>query len=188
MPLMRIEHWVFWHYLLDINFHEARFMTQPDTVVSFPGKAEVRKPSSSEQIWGKAVMALGYTAVPVIMVRAQCRLGINATQFNILVQLLEYWRSPERRPFPTKKEIAGRIGLTEKTVQLNMRALEKAALVRREQRKSPAGDWSSNVYHLDGLIERVRKLEPEFSEERRKRAEERRKVETPRGQRGAASP
>lgn len=160
-------------------------MTQPETVVPFPGKTDpAKKVSSNEHIWGKAVMSHGYTAVPVIMVRAQSRLGISATQFNILVQLLEYWRTPERRPFPTKKEIAGRIGLTEKTVQLNIRALEKAGLVRREQRKSAAGDWSSNVYHLDGLIARVRKMEPEFSEERRKKAEERRRVETPKGLRG----
>jgi DNA-binding MarR family transcriptional regulator len=104
-------------------------MTTSDTVVPFPAKAEPRKPSSSEQIWGKAVMSHGYTALPAIMIRAQSRLGINATQFNILVQLLEYWRDPSRRPFPTKKEIAVRIGLTEKTVQLNIRALEKANLV-----------------------------------------------------------
>lgn len=162
-------------------------MTQSETIVPFPGKAETRRASSSEQIWGKAVMAIGYTALPVIMIRAQSRLGINATQFNILVQLLEYWRNPGRRPFPTKKEIAGRIGLTEKTVQLNIRALEKAGLVRREQRKSAAGDWSSNIYHLDGLVERVRKLEPEFTEEKRKRAEDRRKLETPRGRRGTIS-
>jgi hypothetical protein len=157
-------------------------MIQSETVVPFPPKADSpKKVSSTEQIWGKAVMTHGYTAVPVIMVRAQSRLGINATQFNILVQLLEYWRSPERRPFPTKKEIAGRIGLTEKTVQLNIRALEKAGLVRREQRKSAVGDWSSNTYHLDGLISRVRKMEPEFTGERRKKAEERRRVETPKG-------
>ena len=94
-------------------------MTQPETVVPFPSKTDpAKKVSSNEHIWGKAVMSHGYTAVPVIMVRAQSRLGINATQFNILVQLLEYWRTPERRPFPTKKEIAGRIGLTEKTVQV----------------------------------------------------------------------
>jgi hypothetical protein len=161
-------------------------MTTIDTVVPFPAKADApKKASSTELIWGKAVMTHGYTAVPVIMVRAQSRLGINATQFNILVQLLECWRSPERRPFPTKREIAGRIGLTEKTVQLNIRALEKAGLVRREQRKSAAGDWSSNIYHLDGLIDRVRKMEPEFSEEKRKRAEERRKVETPKGLRAS---
>jgi hypothetical protein len=178
---MRIEYWGFCLYLWVKHLYEVH-MAQPETVVLFPAKTEpAKKISSTEQIWGKAVMTHGYTAVPVIMVRAQSRLGINATQFNILVQLLEYWRNPERRPFPTKKEIAGRIGLTEKTVQLNIRALEKAGLVQREQRKSAAGDWSSNVYHLDGLIARVRKMEPEFSEERRKKAEERRKVETPKG-------
>jgi len=157
-------------------------MTQSDTVVPFPAKADApRKASSSEQIWGKAIMSHGYTAVPSIMVRAQSRLGINPTQFSILVQLLEYWRSPECRPFPTKKDIAGRLGLDEKTIQINIRTLEKAGLVQREQRKTAAGYWSSNVYYLDGLIEKIRKMEPEFAEEKRKRAEERRRVETPKG-------
>ena len=161
-------------------------MTQSDTVVPFPTKGEARrKTSSSEQIWGKAIMSHGYTAIPSIMIRAQSRLGINATQFNILVQLLEYWRSPERRPFPTKKQIASRLGLNEKTVQTNIRDLETAGLLRREQRKTAAGDWSSNIYHLDGLVDRVRKMEPDFAEEKRKQAEARRRVETPKGLRGA---
>ena len=146
-----------------------------------PWQSHASKPSSSEQIWGKPVMANGYAAIPSILIRAQSRLGINTTQFNILVQLLEYWRSPERRPFPSKREIAGRMGLSEKTVQLNIRQLEKAALVRREQRKTAAGDWGSNVYHLDRLVERVKKLEPEFTKERVQRAEGRKGLETPKG-------
>lgn len=158
-------------------------MPESKTAIASPGKATPRSPSSSEQIWGEPVMANGYAAIPSILIRAQSRLGINTTQFNILVQLLEYWRSPERRPFPRKREIAGRMGLSEKTVQLNIRQLEKAALVRREQRKTTAGDWGSNVYHLDGLVERVKKLEPEFTEERSKRAEERKRLETPKGRR-----
>jgi predicted transcriptional regulator len=115
------------------------------------------------------------------LIRGQRRLGINTTQMNIILQLLEYWVDPARKPFPTKKDIANRIGVTDKTVQTNIRELEKAGLVRRETRRTAAGDYNSNIYHLDGLIERVKKLEPEFAAEKEKKARAKRDVETPNG-------
>lgn len=157
-----------------------------DTVVAFP-KTEAKKPSSIEAIWGKAVLSHGYVAVPSILVRAQSRLGINTTQMNIIITLLEYWVSPARKPFPTKRELANRIGRDEKTIQTNIRELEKAGLIRREQRKTKAGDWNSNVYHLDGLIAKVKKLEPDFAEAREQRAKAKRAVETPAHRRHGAS-
>ena len=75
-----------------------------------------------------------------------------------------------------------------KTIQINIRELETAGLVRRETRKTAAGDWNSNIYHLDGLVKRVREIEPEFAEEKKKRAEARKTVETPKGRRGVARP
>ncbi len=104
---------------------------------------------------------------------------------NIVFQLLDYWRDPARRPFPTKKELANRIGVTDKTIQNNVRALEKAGFIRREMRRTAAGDWNSNIYHLDGLVERVQKMEPDFAQAREKRREARRRVETPAGRLGA---
>ena len=153
-------------------------------VVNFPKPAN-RKPSSTERIWGKAVIGHGYTGVPSILIQAQNRLGVSALQMNIIVQLLDYWRDPDRRPFPTKKELANRIGVTNKTIQNNVRALEKAGLVQREMRRTASGDWNSNIYHLDGLVERVQKLEPDFAEARAKRREARRHAETPAGRRGS---
>lgn len=145
----------------------------------------MRNPSSTERIWGKAVLAHGYTAIPSILIQAQARLGVTPLQMNILVQLLEYWRDPGRHPFPTKKEIAARIGVTDKTIQTNIRQLELAGLLRREQRKTAAGDWGSNIYHLDGLVERVRKLEPDFTAAREKRRRAKEQAETPAGRRSS---
>ena len=115
--------------------------------------------------------------------RAQHRLGVNPTQFCILIQLLEHWRTRERAPFPSKQQLADRIGVSQSTVQQNIRALEKAGLVRREQRKTAQGDWGANTYHLDGLVARLQALEPEFEEEKKKRLAARRRVETPKGKR-----
>ena len=102
---------------------------------------------------------------------------------HVLVQLLDYYRDPHRAPFPSRAELGRRIGVKPKTIQTNMRQLEQAGLVRREMRKTAAGDWASNIYHLDGLVERVKKLEPEFTEARKEREAARARVSTPVGRR-----
>lgn len=163
-------------------------MTDPaSAVVDFP-----RRPgktiSSHERIWGKPVLVHGYTALPSILIQAQSRLGITPLQFNILAQLLDYWRDPSRAPFPSKKDLADRIGCKPKTIQTNIRELEKAGLVTREMRRTAAGDWNSNIYHLNGLVERIQKLEPEFAAakaKKREAQEARKRAETPKHRRGA---
>ena len=154
-----------------------------DTVVRFPAKSGKTR-SSTEQIWGKKVYQHGYAGVPSILIRGQQRLGLSPTQFNIVVQLLEYWFDPAKKPFPTKRDLAERIGVTVKTVQNNIRELEKAGLIYREKRRSAAGDWSSNIYHLDGLIQKVQELEPDFTAAREKRKAAKAYAETPAGKRG----
>ncbi|WP_433933406.1 helix-turn-helix domain-containing protein [Brevundimonas diminuta] len=160
-------------------------MTTPTSpsVVPFPPLAPAKPVASQDKIWGKAVIANGYAGIPSILIQAQSRLGLTPMQFNILVQLLDYYRDPNRAPFPSRAELGRRIGVKPKTIQTNMRQLEQAGLVRREMRKTAAGDWASNVYHLDGLIDRIRKLEPEFSQARKERETARLRVTTPVGRR-----
>jgi predicted transcriptional regulator len=151
-------------------------------VIDFP-KESSKKASSTERIWGKTVRDHGYAGIPSILIQAQRRLGINSMQMNIIIQLLDYWFEPSRKPFPTKRELANRIGVTEKTIQNNIRALEKAEMIQREMRRTAAGDWNSNIYHLDGLITKVQALEPEFAAEKKKRKEAKAALETPVGRR-----
>lgn len=150
-------------------------------------KIKAKKKSSTEVIFGSKVLSHGYTAIPNIMVRAQARLGISTTQFNIIAQLLSYWIDPKRPPFPTKKELAQRMSITPKTVQTNIAALEKSGLIEREQRVTAAGDYGSNLYKLDGLIKRLKDLEPSFEEEREERRASRSKTETPNSRRSRKS-
>ncbi len=151
-------------------------------VISFP-KDPKKQPSSTERIWGSSVYGHGYTGIPSILIQGQRRLGISPTQMNIIVQLLDYWREPSRKPFPLKQDLAERLGVTQKTIQNNIRALEKAGLIARELRRTAAGDWNSNIYHLDGLVQKVQALEPAFAEARRKRKEAKAAAETPVGRR-----
>ncbi len=142
--------------------------------------------SSTERIFGKDVTKYGYVALPNILVRGQARLGLTPTQFNILAQLLSYWIDPKRPPFPGKKDLAARMGLNPATVRINIAKLEKQGLVRREQRKTLSGDWNSNVYHLDGLVDALKGMVPDFEEEKKVRAAKRAETEV-RGTKDAAA-
>lgn len=157
--------------------------TASNTVVAFPAKSVETAPSSFERIWGKKVRSHGYAAIPTILIRSQHRLGINSTQFSLLMHLLDLYWSPDRPPFPTKQQLADRIGIKMSSIKPNMKALEKAGLIQRVQHKTSAGDWGANTYHLDGLIQRIKDMEPEFAEEKKKRQTERKRVETPKGKR-----
>ncbi len=148
-------------------------------------KSPSRRRSSTQRIFGAKVMAHGYTGVPNILVRAQSRLGINTTQFNIIVQLLSYWIDPARPPFPTKRELAQRMSMNVQTLRINIKALEEHGLVEREQRLTAAGDYGSNIYRLDGLVEKLKALAPGFDKERDERRAAREKTETPNARRSA---
>lgn len=143
-------------------------------------RQQATQKSSTERIFGAKVYSHGYTGVPNILLRAQNRLGINSTQLTIIVQLLSYYYDPLRPPFPTKRELAKRIGITEQTLRINIKALEDAGLVTREQWKTAAGDYGSNRYHFTGLINKLKKLEPDFEEERIEKEQSRKLTETPR--------
>lgn len=156
------------------------------TVLPFPatppaGAPPARTISSVEKIWGKAVCGHGYTGIPSILIQGQRRIGINTTQMNIVIQLLDYYRDPARKPYPTKRDLAQRIGVTEKTIQNNIREMEKAGLILRVQRKTAAGDWNSNIYDLDGLVARVKAMEPAFAKEKADRKAAKVALGTPAG-------
>lgn len=157
------------------------------TTTTRPSKTRKKAPekSSTERIFGSKVYSHGYTGVPNILLRAQNRLGITPTQLTIIVQLLGYYYDPLRPPFPTKRDLAKRIGITEQTIRINIKALEEAGLVTREQWKTSAGDYGPNRYHLTGLIYKLKKLEPDFEEERKEREEARALTETPRARASA---
>ncbi len=142
-------------------------------------RAKQPQKSSTERIFGSKVVSHGYTGVPNILLRAQKCLGITPTQFNILVQLLGYWIDPANPPFPSKRDLAQRMGITEQTLRINIKALEEAGFVTRVQRITAAGDYGSNTYRLDGLVQKLRDLVPDFDQERREREAARDLTEKP---------
>ena len=157
----------------------------PETIQNVVPLKARRDPTerASDRKWGKRVMDLNYTIVPSLFIQAQRRLGLSPLQFNILVQLMDFWWKPESKPFPAKKTIAERLDVHPRTVQKNIRALEKVGLVRRLARRTTAGDPDTNVYDFSGLVKKLKELEPEFRKAKEERLALRGIAETPKGRR-----
>ena len=136
--------------------------TKTATVVTLP----VKKSGStvaSEKKWGKAVIKLGFSMVPSLIFQAQRRLGLSPTQLNILLQLADYWWNQERNPHPGKATIAERLNLSPRQVQRNIAALEQGGFLKRIERTAAHRGKMTNEYDLGGLVEKLKKLEPEFT-------------------------
>ena len=127
---------------------------------------------SSEKKWGEDVMKHGFCIVPSLLLRAQRRLGLNPTQLALLLQLCDHWWDVERKPYPSKKLLAERLGLSPRQVQRHIADLECNGLVARIPRREAHGGKTSNIYDLSGLVDRLKGLEPDFRNvEKRVRAE-----------------
>lgn len=137
-----------------------------------------KKPTQaeSEKKWGKEVMALGFNIVPSLLIRAQRRLGINATQLAILLHLSDYWWHANLSPYPSKRTLADRLGLSPRQVQRHIAELEAAGLIKRHGRVAAHKGKLSNVYDLSGLVKRLKKLAPEFAQAEREAKEARERV------------
>lgn len=131
-----------------------------NNIVKLPPRRQSLK--SSEEKWGKKVMALGFCIVPSLLFRAQSRLGLNPTQLAIILQLCEYWWESERIPYPSKKAMSERLGISPRQVQRHLAELEKANLISRKERRGGHGGKLSNRYDLKGLVLKLKELEPEF--------------------------
>lgn len=155
-------------------------------VVDFP--ADTAKGKKAEKMWGKPVIRYGFTITPSLLIQGQRRLGLSPLQFNIILHLMDFWWEPERKPFPSKAELAERLDVHPRTIQKNIAELEGQGLIKRIQRRSPAGDPGTNIYDLSGLVERLKKLEPEFQKVKEDKQALRRAVASPKGRRRAKAP
>lgn len=120
---------------------------------------------SNEKKWGKTLMRSGWTAFPSVILEKQHALGLTATDINIILYLSTHWWEAERKPYPSKKTIAQALGVTPRTVQKRIAALEEMGFVEREYRKNKLKGNDTNVYHFNGLIKAAEPYAQEKLEE-----------------------
>jgi predicted transcriptional regulator len=148
-----------------------------DNVISLP-TTKKKQGRRSEDKWSAQVMKLGYTTFPNLLLKAQGKLKLSPAQFNVLVQVVEHWWEAERQPYPAKDTIARRMNKSPRQVQRYLTELEKAGMIRRISRYSGKKAQINNAYSLEGLIKKLKALEPEFSKEMEQKRLRRKKLET----------
>jgi Helix-turn-helix domain len=150
----------------------------PDlVVVPFPTKEKEGK-RKWDKMWGKAVVDYGYVALPRLLLEGQRRLGLNATQMLILIQLANLWWDPGKNPWPSKARLANSLGLSPRQVQRIIGELEQGGFIARKERFRANGmGQTSNEFDLSGLVAKLNVLEPEFTRVRKETSELRNKVQ-----------
>jgi len=134
---------------------------------------------ASDEKWGAAVMKIGFSIVPSLLLRAQRRLTLSPTQLAVLLQLCDYWWDEQRKPFPSKEALAERLGLGPRQIQRHIADLEEMGLVTRVERTGRHGGRLSNTYDLSGLVQRLKEIEPDFREVEEEAKKKRRDVARP---------
>mgnify|MGYP005752297273 FL=1 len=131
-----------------------------DKVVPLKGrkKTEPTDERTLTRKWGKETMAANYTVIPCALLRGQARLKIGPNELAVLIHLIDHWWQPEAMPWPSKKTLAERLGVSTKTVQRAIVVLEEEGLLLRKERYHKAGGRTSNEYDLTPLVARLKDI------------------------------
>lgn len=119
-----------------------------------------RRPRTFSEKWSNYIELLGYTAVPNCLITCQVSIGITSSEFNVLVQILQY-RFDDGMPYPSLQSIAKRSGLAVSSVRRNIRTLEEKGLIRRLSRIG-----STNLFDVQPLIETLHNHDCIFAQKR----------------------
>lgn len=130
------------------------------------GSAELR---INQRKWGKPLVEAGWTLFPNTLLLRQKALGLTSTDINILLHLLSHWWTKENLPHPSKATLAKSMGVTSRTVQRRIAAMESAGFIKRISRSGPNRGTQTNEYDFTGLIEEATPFAKELLKERAER-------------------
>jgi DnaD N-terminal domain len=104
--------------------------------------------------WGSALDA-GFQVVPSVLIKAQSRLGLDAVDCMILLNLNLHWWKRDNLPYPPPALIARRMGVSRRTVERRLFRLQKAGWVKRLSADAMGGQPKVRKYDLSGMVERL---------------------------------
>ena len=97
--------------------------------------------------WGDAIKA-GFQVVPNVLVRHQTRLGLDAIDVVVLLNLLAHWWEEQDRPFVSPATIGKRMKITTRTVERHLKKMENRNFLKRDPR-GPKSDDSPYIRRYD---------------------------------------
>ena len=96
----------------------------------------------------------------------EVRIGPN--ELAVLIHLIDHWWQPDAMPWPSKKTLAERLGVSTKTVQRAIVVLEEEGLLLRKERYHKAGGRTSNEYDLSPLVARLKDIAEDMDDASKK--------------------
>lgn len=101
--------------------------------------------------WGY-VSTLGFTQMPDALFKSQSQLGLDCTEFVVLLNVLTHWWFKDRNPFPTTFTLAKRTGVSTRTAQRAIKALEaKGLIIKKRGRRGREFDVGPLVGKLNAI-------------------------------------
>lgn len=116
--------------------------------------------------WGKEISDSGFTIIPndLIAINKYTKEEerLSPTELLILIQILSFWWSPNKLPFPNKSTISDRSGVGTRQVQRCISALESKGFLKRYARYSEENSRMSNVYDMNYLVEKLSNIQRNY--------------------------
>lgn len=141
---------------------------------SSPKSAESEALRRNEAKWTKPLMEAGWNAIPSIIIEKQEALGLDAIDMNIILHLSNYWWHADNLPCPSVETIARAVGVSGRTVQKRVKALQELGLLTRTERRNTRFGSDTNLYSFEGLIAASLPFAKEKLAERARRDQEER--------------
>ena len=95
----------------------------------------------------------GYTAVPDVLIRSQRQLKLSAIEMVVILNLLAHWWSGDGEwPYPRVSTIAGRMGVTSRTVERAIKSLESKGMILHLEGEVGPNGLMARRFDLSGLV------------------------------------
>lgn len=113
--------------------------------------------SKARRKFGSA-LDLGFQMLPDVLVKNQARLALDPQDLVIIINLLMHWWDADELPFPRLSLIADRMGVSPRTIERRIKALEAQGLIRRLPAKRNSKDLVVREFDMSGLIKVLERL------------------------------
>ncbi len=99
----------------------------------------------------------GFSVVPDVLLRYQSRLGLTPLDVVIILNICLHWWTPKELPFPRLATIGARIGLSPRSVERRIIAMEKKRLLLRLAAERHDA-LTIRRFDLSGLVKELQSL------------------------------